>query len=270
MGLQVDWFNSLVLVTSPDVSVTGQVLHDFIEDQMATPRGMTASDILLPEGKIADPGNPGVYSQIILQFNTPWQIQFWAGSGYTQIIGAKLVGGLNNQPMKATGTAGDITVLVSPVDGITSVIETGTSGLTASESQALLDIAADQVLIQADISVINTSLGTMDGSLISLASDIGTMQGDLSGIGISITAIDANVVTIDTNIGTIQTDISNLSIAQQFMADIEGGRWVLDTDANQMILYKADNITEIARFNLYDEAGTPTSDPSRIAERTRV
>ena len=41
MGLEVDWFNKLILVTSPTTSVDGQVLHDFIEDQMATPRGMT-------------------------------------------------------------------------------------------------------------------------------------------------------------------------------------------------------------------------------------
>lgn len=124
MGLAIDWAGQVVQVTSPTVVVTAQELHDFVEDAMASPEGLTQEDILLPEGKIEDPGNPGVYSQIILVFNSPWQVQFWGGSGYTQIIGGKLVGGLADEVLKATGTAGDISVLVSPVDGIT-VIEGG-------------------------------------------------------------------------------------------------------------------------------------------------
>ena len=126
MPLQISWHERLVKVTSPDVSISGQVLHDFIEDQMASPRGLTELDILQPEGKIEDPTNPGVYSQIILYFNSPWQVQFWQGSGYTRIYGAKIIGGLNDQPIKATGAAGDITVLESPVDGLTIVSSTGT------------------------------------------------------------------------------------------------------------------------------------------------
>jgi hypothetical protein len=138
MGLQVDWFNKLIKVTSPDTSVSGQALHDFIEDAMASTRGSSEEDIINPQGKIEDPTNPGIYSQIILIFNSPWQVQFWAGSGYTKIFGAKLVGGLNDEPMKATGTAGDITVLESPVDGVT-VATGGGSGASAEEVRIEMD-----------------------------------------------------------------------------------------------------------------------------------
>lgn len=130
MGLQIDWFNQVVQITSPTTSVDAQVLHDFIEDEMATPRGITESDIIQPEGKIEDPTNPGVFSQIILVINSPWQIQFWGGSGYTRIFGGKVIGGLSDQPIKATGTAGDVTVLESPVDGLTVV---SGSGVTAGD-----------------------------------------------------------------------------------------------------------------------------------------
>jgi hypothetical protein len=133
--LTIDWDSSIINVTSPTVAVAGQDLHDFIEDAMASPEGLLYGDILKPEGKIEDPTNPGVYSQIILLLNSPWQIQFWAGSGYTRLYGAKLVGGLSDQPMKATGTAGDITVLESPVDGVTVV-----SGSAVTE-QDKVDIA---------------------------------------------------------------------------------------------------------------------------------
>lgn len=127
MPLQIDWVAQLVEITSPTTDVDAQTLHDFIEDEMATPLGLQSGDILAPEGKIEDPTNPGVYSQIILYFNSPWQVQFWGGSGYTSIYGGKLIGGLSDQVMKATGTAGDITVLKSPVDGLVVVAETSVS-----------------------------------------------------------------------------------------------------------------------------------------------
>jgi hypothetical protein len=138
MALTVDYFAQLIKITSPTTSVDAQVLHDFIEDEMATPEGLLYGDIIQPEGKIEDPANPGVFSQIILIFNSPWQIQYWGGSGYTRIYGGKIVGGLSDEVMKATGTAGDITVLESPVDGLT--VASG-SGLDATQ-EAQLEKAA--------------------------------------------------------------------------------------------------------------------------------
>lgn len=138
MGLAIDWNNNIIGVTSPDTDVDGQTLHDFIEDQMASPIGMNFGDILQPEGKIEDPTNPGVYSQIIMVLHSPWQIQFWGGSGYSRIYGAKIVGGLSDQPLKATGTAGDITVLESPVDGVTVGVSGG-AGVTEQDFHDYMD-----------------------------------------------------------------------------------------------------------------------------------
>jgi hypothetical protein len=139
--LIIDWDNSIINVTSPTVAVAGQDLHDFIEDAMAAPEGLLYGDILKPEGTIEDPTNPGVYSQIILLLNSPWQIQFWIGSGYTRLYGAKLVGGLSDQPMKATGTAGDITVLESPVDGVTVV---SGSAVTEQDKEDIAECVWDE------------------------------------------------------------------------------------------------------------------------------
>ena len=41
-----------------------------------------------------------------------------------------------------------------------------------------------------------------------------------------------------------------------FVKDIEGGKWELID--NQMIFYKEDNVTEIARFDLFDKDGVPS------------
>lgn len=153
MPLLIDIPNKLILVTSPTTDVDAQTLADFIENFMATPEGLIVDgvwpgfagqgDIQDPQGKIEDPAQPGVFSQIIIQIHPQWQIQFWGGSGYTRIFGAKIVGGVSDEPMKATGTAGDITVLESPVDGL--VVQTG-SGVLPGDIQDIEDAIFDRVV----------------------------------------------------------------------------------------------------------------------------
>lgn len=48
--------------------------------------------------------------------------------------------------------------------------------------------------------------------------------------------------------------------------DIQYGRWKIV--ANQMIFYKDDNVTEVVRFNLFDDVGAPSMDA--VFERTKV
>jgi len=141
MGMNINWETKIVEITSPTTEIDAQELHDFIEDNMATSIGMGYDDIIDPKGKDEDPSTPGIYSQIFLYFYTPWQIQFWAGSGYTKIY-------LNDQPMKATGTAGDITVLVSPVDGLTVA-----TGAPAESSEDIAGAVWDEVLTGASHNV---------------------------------------------------------------------------------------------------------------------
>jgi len=38
----------------------------------------------------------------------------------------------------------------------------------------------------------------------------------------------------------------------------------------QLIMYAADNVTEIARFNLIDASGNPTADMSKVVKQVRV
>lgn len=55
--------------------------------------------------------------------------------------------------------------------------------------------------------------------------------------------------------------------ARGFVFDIEGGRWFIDETVNQMVFFKNDNTTEIARFDLKDSDGLPASDD--VFERVR-
>jgi hypothetical protein len=44
-----------------------------------------------------------------------------------------------------------------------------------------------------------------------------------------------------------------------FLVDVEGGGWEIDSANNQWVYYKSDNTTEIARFDLFDPDGNPNS-----------
>lgn len=70
--------------------------------------------------------------------------------------------------------------------------------------------------------------------------------------------------SVNTLTGSMATALANI----QFLVDMEGGRWRLDPTTNQMIFYKADNTTVVAKFNLFDINGNPTID--QVTERQRV
>jgi len=65
-----------------------------------------------------------------------------------------------------------------------------------------------------------------------------------------------------------QAQLSDIYTKTQFIHSMEGGRWKIDTTTNQMIFYDEDNVTEIARFNLFDSNGVPASDD--VFERVRI
>jgi len=54
----------------------------------------------------------------------------------------------------------------------------------------------------------------------------------------------------------------------EFIKDIEGGRWKIDTVLNQMIFYKSDNSTTVATFDLKGSGETATTE--NVFERTRA
>ena len=54
----------------------------------------------------------------------------------------------------------------------------------------------------------------------------------------------------------------------QYLIDLQAGRWVIDENTFQMIFYKEDNTTEVARFDLKDIVGNPAY--INVFERVRV
>lgn len=61
-------------------------------------------------------------------------------------------------------------------------------------------------------------------------------------------------------------DFDTLGADLEFIKQIEGGRWRIIN--NQMIFYEDDNTTEVARFNLFDQGGSPSM--VNVFERQRL
>ena len=115
-------------------------------------------------------------------------------------------------------------------------------------------------------------LGTVGFTLID---NTGNVSAARSTVGVhevgTETGIYAAPITFDNFIGSILWDTGDADPVYatedynateehvDFIKDIEGGRWTIDPNSNQMIFYKSDNNTEVARFDLKGSDGNPNS-----------
>lgn len=190
--------DQVVRVPSPDTEVTIQEIYDQIQDWLDEPSQMDIQHFVIAGGKDSLGGSEFV--GVTLTLLNDWRLEFEPRLG-PSTISCKVTKGnfvavnsFSNNPIKPSlFTQVQIRQSQSP-----TIIETGVSGLTPTESAALL---------------------------------------------------------------ALQVDV-------EFMKDIEGGRWKIDKLTDQMIFFKADNLTEIARFNLFDRDGNAAF--QNLFERTRV
>lgn len=80
------------------------------------------------------------------------------------------------------------------------------------------------------------------------------------------TASYASEIIDSVKIDEIYDAVTHMTGTINSLYDMQFGRWRIVN--NQMIFFKEDNVTEIARFNLLDDAGNPTVDA--VFERIRV
>jgi len=107
---------------------------------------------------------------------------------------------------------------------------------------------------------------------ISAQDKIDIISGVWQYIDRQLTAPSGLTTAQEAKIDAIPSNVWNDSVATQLKADIsfikdtEGGKWEIIN--NQMIFYQSDNATEVARFNLFDKLGNPSSDT--VYKRERV
>lgn len=132
------------------------------------------------------------------------------------------VSSMQSQVTQMSGTINDIYDIVFDLSGTITSLSSSANILSSS----VYAISSSATLISASAAIIDNSVSMLSGAIADLAGITGTL-------------------------GNIETKVDRL-------IDIQYGRWFIDN--NQMIFYKEDNVTEVARFDLFDENGNPTMD----------
>ena len=89
--------------------------------------------------------------------------------------------------------------------------------------------------------------------------ELGTSTG-MYGVELNLsTQFSGSIVwSVDGNINVYATE--EVKIDQKMARYIHTGRWLVDESSNEMIFYQDDNVTEIARFALFDRNGVSSID----------
>lgn len=119
----------------------------------------------------------------------------------------------------------------------------GYSGISGSIRYQLFDTLGSSVLSTRNTGIYE--LGTNTG--------LYGVQLDLS------TQFSGSIVwSINGNSNVYATE--EVKIDQKMARYIHTGRWLVDEDTNEMIFYQDDNLTEIARYALFDRNGASSID----------
>lgn len=165
----------------------------------------------------------------------------------------------NGSVLVPRSTAG--VVQVSP--GIYSVSELNFSNVESMHSffQIVWDTgsafsktfyATETILPTKTDEEVTTLVDTVNNLTSSLSSSLGTLVNDVN--------------QIFNTVNSIFPDLSKLIQDVETIKDFTSGRWRMHD--NQMVFYKEDNVTEIARFDLFDDTGSPSMEA--VFERRKV
>lgn len=146
------------------------------------------------------------------------------------------------------------------------VAETGVSGLTPSESDALLGIQADIDAMQPDVASLESNVGTIQSNVSAIQSDVGTIQSDVTAIEGAVSTINVNVGLIQADLAAAVADIATIEGDHALIRAFESGRWRVD-GTGVMTFYDEDGVTAYKQFQLKDVAGVNVANPALAYER---
>ena len=241
----------VVEVESPDTEMDYKSLYRAIREWQALPMNMDLDEIATASG---EDSLGGVFeTALTVDLSDEWRVQFWDGVGRGFGAGGNLVGGYGGEPLDGAPGSGD-TVKQLDTQGGVVVTSEGGGGTPAEVADAVWDEAA------AD-HVIADTFGAKSQKVVP-SENVEDYKADVSGAALEATLQGVKDKTDAMN----WSDVTSLRDAVEFLRDVEGGRWQITN--NQMVFYKADNKTVVARFNLYDERGAPAT--KNVFERRRA
>lgn len=254
MALSIDLTTYVISIPQADLTLVTGTLYELdtnafrleLKDWEDSEVGITQPDTHVHNTQVTV---AGVTFARTVEILSPYSVEFEDGQ-----YSVRLVGSNNNIFDVENGILVQNQVQVIPTNSAGYiVVETGVSGLTPQESQALIDIADDQSTIQSDISTIQTNIGTINVNLGSVTSDISTIQTD-------ITNIDGNITTIKTDISQIR-NILNRQVARALGLMQEN----FSMDQQTYVDYQGQKLLTSARMRLYNDRSNVGTDNGVIA-----
>jgi hypothetical protein len=129
----------------------------------------------------------------------------------------------------------------------------------------ILDQAGSVATARTTVGVYQTAPGIY-AALITLSNDfIGQVVWD-TGTFFATTSYASEDLNVIAKLDDLYDMVAAMDERIQGIYDVQFGRWKIIN--NQMIFYKDDNVTEVVRFNLLDDAGNPSIDA--VFERLKV
>jgi hypothetical protein len=135
------------------------------------------------------------------------------------------------------------------LNSVTSTVGAISSGVTVSRIESAVTLATG-VTVGTNADKTGYSLA-YDQSSVS----VGYVLSEVTASGGLADWTPAEKAQIREALGITGTTEATADGQLQFVYHIEGGRWKIDTTTNEMVFYKANNVSEIARFSLLDKNG---------------
>ena len=156
-----------------------------------------------------------------------------------------------------------------------------TEAYNVEENDPRTAVILDQVgVLTGTVDMIGTEVLVLSGNLDAVGSQLNVVSGNVDvavsnatqaavnsyGTYMKLLQVSGSVESINTTVQGMSSSLGAIGSATQDLYDMQFGRWHIIGD--KMIFYRADNVTEIARFNLLDDAGNPTMDA--VFERVKI
>jgi len=179
---------------------------------------------------------------------------------------------MSTQMSQVSGTVNDIYDTLLIVSGNVDSISFTTNQIFGD----VTTIGTQVTQMSGTLNDVYTAILDLSGTINSLSSSAQILSSSVYAISSSAQIISSSAVYISSSVSLLSGAIADLSQISGTLGNIEAkvdrlidiqyGRWHIIND--QMIFYKEDNTTEVARFNLFDENGNPSMDA--VFDRVKV
>ena len=118
---------------------------------------------------------------------------------------------------------------------------------------------ASEVFDASQFFVLSSSLESLVGPVSSTRDEVIELCNEFLDMKKGLSDVTDDIAAVNTNITKIMLDLD-------VVKDYSEGRWKMQD--SKMIFFKSDNVTEIARFDLLDDAGLPSME--NVFERRKA